>query len=312
MVEMRQQLASVEQWSGARSGTPDRPLSMPTPKRGRRLAGAAAETRGQQPVTASPLLVSGLAATIRGEVLPRLVLAHRAMNAVTQPVAKVTAVWSDAVIELSTLVVRQDVAFAAAFVDTLIANGTSLETVYLDVLAAAARRLGVLWTEDVCDIADVTMGLWRLREVMRGLSPSFSGEGGYTDHGRPILLLPAPGETHSFGLAMVGDFFTRAGWNVSGGPATAGRDIGDWVKGTWFSVVGFSVGCDASLDALAAGIRTVRRRSRNRAIGVMVGGPVFALHPELAAQVGADATATDGREAVAQAHGLIGLLGGRK
>ena len=40
----------------------------------------------------------------------------------------------------------------------------------------------------------------------------------------------------------------------------------------------------------------------------MVGGPVFVAHPELAAYVGADGTATDGRQAVLQAESLLALL----
>jgi methanogenic corrinoid protein MtbC1 len=309
MVEMRQQLASVEPWSSPGGMNLQQPggvsMSEAGPLYDLRAPGSA---RGEP----QPPLLSALAATIRNEVLPRLVLAHRAMTVPTQPLAAATAVWSDAVIELSQLVLRRDSAAAAEFVQTLVASGTSLETIYLDVLASTARRLGVLWTEDVADIADVTMGLWRLKEVMRGLSPSFLAERGFQDNGRPVLLVPAPGETHSFGLAMVSEFFSRAGWNVSGGPTSVGLDLGDWVRGTWFAVVGFSVGCDASLDALAAGIRMVRRRSRNRAVGVMVGGPVFAMHTELAAEVGADATAVDGRQAVAQATTLLSLLSARK
>jgi hypothetical protein len=37
----------------------------------------------------------------------------------------------------------------------------------------------------------------------------------------------------------------------------------------------------------------------------MVGGPVFIEHPELVAQVGADATAADAWQAVVQAQGLL-------
>jgi methanogenic corrinoid protein MtbC1 len=232
------------------------------------------------------------------------------MTAAVAPLPEGAPSWSDTVIEISRIAMSEDSAAATAFADRLLAEGMPIEAIYLDVLAPAARRLGALWTDDGCDIADVTMGVWRLRDVLRNLSPSFQAEAS-VDHGRPILLVPAPGETHSFGLAMVSDFFGRAGWNVSGGPLTAGRDLSAWVGETWFAVVGFSVGCDASLDALAAGIRLVRRYSRNRRVRVMVGGPVFALHPETAARVGADATATDGRQAVAQANSLVSLPGGK-
>jgi methanogenic corrinoid protein MtbC1 len=39
----------------------------------------------------------------------------------------------------------------------------------------------------------------------------------------------------------------------------------------------------------------------------MVGGPVFMEHPQLAAMVGADATASSGSEAVRQANHLVSL-----
>ena len=73
-------------------------------------------------------------------------------------------------------------------------------------------------------------------------------------------------------------------------------------------MVGFSLACDSRLDALAAMIHEIRRASRNPALGVLVGGRVFAEQPELAVLVGADATATDGQQAVLKAEALLGLL----
>jgi methanogenic corrinoid protein MtbC1 len=70
-------------------------------------------------------------------------------------------------------------------------------------------------------------------------------------------------------------------------------------------VVGISVGVDARLDWLKSGIAAVRHASRNRAIGVLVGGPVFSADPGLAARVGADATALDGRRAADTAETLL-------
>ena len=60
------------------------------------------------------------------------------------------------------------------------------------------------------------------------------------------------------------------------------------------------------------GIRALRRASRNRAIGVLVGGPLFIDHPELVARVGADATAIDGGQAPIQAQNLLALLARRR
>ena len=55
----------------------------------------------------------------------------------------------------------------------------------------------------------------------------------------------------------------------------------------------------------------LRSESRNRGVGVMVGGRLFAEKPELANAVGADATATDGRQAALQAETLLALLATR-
>ena len=68
-------------------------------------------------------------------------------------------------------------------------------------------------------------------------------------------------------------------------------------------MIGISIGSHTRLDAVARQIRAVRRASRNRAIGVMVGGPLLIDHPEIASVVGADTTAADGAQAVAQAEG---------
>jgi methanogenic corrinoid protein MtbC1 len=119
-----------------------------------------------------------------------------------------------------------------------------------------------------------------------------------------MLLVPAPGEQHVLGLIIVGDYFRRAGWDVWGEPPATSDDLPNVVQNEWFDVVGLSVGCEVRVDVLAAEIEAIRQASRNRGIGVMVGGPLFNKYPELVAQVGADATAKDGRDAVVQAARL--------
>ncbi|MDQ2779218.1 MAG: cobalamin B12-binding domain-containing protein, partial [Pseudomonadota bacterium] len=114
-----------------------------------------------------------------------------------------------------------------------------------------------------------------------------------------------PGEQHTFGLVMVSEFFRRAGWDVSGGAWTNGADAATLMAGEWFDVVGFSLGAEVHLKQLAASIAAVRSAARNRDIVVLVGGPLFGLHPQFVAQVGADGMTIDGREAPALAEALI-------
>ena len=125
--------------------------------------------------------------------------------------------------------------------------------------------------------------------------------------------MPVPGEQHSFGLRIVTDFFRYAGWEVWSEPdLRADSDLVQLVRGEWFAVVGLSLSCETRLDAMTSGIRALRRASRNRALGILVGGPLFNSHPELVARVGADATAIDGGQAPIQAQNVLALLARRR
>jgi methanogenic corrinoid protein MtbC1 len=250
---------------------------------------------------------------IEVEVIPRLVLARRGLPDGADALAgnAVVPCGVEEVAELAGLVLGRDAALASSFVETLRARGTSVEMLYLDLLAPAARHLGELWTADLCDFTEVTVGLGRLQQVLHELGPAFRTESEHHEAGRRALLVPLPGEQHTFGLFMVTEFFRRASWDVWSGSIPAKADLARMVREEWFAVVGFSVSSDRGLDTLAASIRAVRRASCNRGVGILVGGPVFLEHPDYVALVGADATAADGRQAVAQAHNLLSLLSRR-
>lgn len=104
---------------------------------------------------------------------------------------------------------------------------------------------------------------------------------------------------------MVAEFFRRSGWDVTGGAWAAGVDASSLVSVEWFDVLGFSVGAQGHLRQLTASISAVRHATCNRDLTILVGGPLFGLHPEYVAQVGADGMTVDGREAPALAESLI-------
>jgi len=200
-------------------------------------------------------------------------------------------------------------------IEARIAGGLSLDAVYLDLLAPAARHLGQLWEDDRCDFTDVTIGLGAMHQILRELSPQFRSEVNCdsgsavqsVNSGRRVLLVPASGEQHSLGLMMIADFFARAGWDVTAGETHTGTDLFRRVRDQWFDVVGMAVGCDRRLEFLAADIRTLRATSRNSDVKVMVGGPILATHPEYVGVVGADGMAADARQALQEAERLVAL-----
>jgi MerR family transcriptional regulator, light-induced transcriptional regulator len=250
----------------------------------------------------------GLARAIEGEIIPRLVLARRAAGRDQSSRHSHLVLDAGHAEQLTELLLRQDAAVALAFVETLRSDGVSLGAIYLDLLAPAARRLGELWHEDRCNFFDVTLGLCALHQVLRSLAPATVRGARDAPRNKRVLLVPAPGEQHTFGLIMVGEFFRRAGWDVHfETPETVG-DLSRMVKNDWFAVVGMSLGCGVPLKCVAPAILSARRASCNRTLGVLVGGSLVNAQPDLAARVGADATALDGRQAVLQAEGVVRML----
>ena len=250
-----------------------------------------------------------LTRTVELDVIPRLLIS----NTVPAVPATVDLLVSPAhVADLVGLVLSRGEPEAVAFVAAMHGQGAAAESLYLDLLAPAARRLGEMWEDDTCDFTDVTIGLWRLQNAMRELSPSFLRSANARTNGPRVLLVPLPGEDHTFGLSMVYEFFRRAGWNAWSGPVESSADLRGLVRRDWVEVIGFSLACDEKLDVVRAEIRAVRRASMNPGLGVLVGGPGFTANPLLSAEVGADGTAIDGRHAVLQAQALVDLAAKRR
>lgn len=269
--------------------------------------GSAARGRGGR--SAGRRNGDGIARAIEGEIIPRLVLAQRAAASdAGARNARPLELDESHTEQLAELLLKHDSTVALAFVDSVRAQGATLGSVYLDLLAPTARRLGELWHEDRCTFFEVTLGLCALHQVLRHLAPATVRGEGDGSVSRRILLVPAPGEQHTFGLVMVGEFFRRAGWDVWFETPETARDLSRLVRSEWFAVLGISVGCETPLRSVAPAILAARRASCNRALGVMVGGALVNARPGLASLMGADATACDGRRAVSQAEGVVRLL----
>lgn len=245
--------------------------------------------------------VALLARVVQSEILPRLVVA-RGAPPVPEPERTTT---EDDMVALVSLLLNKPATEAIAFVNTLRDRGISAAALYLGIVTQAARRLGELWEQDRCGFAEVTIGMGHLQQVVRALSPNFQISAVGRSHADTALLLPAPGEQHTFGLVMLSEFFRREGWHVLGGPVSSGNDAARISRDTWIDVAGFSIGSESLMDALAAGIIALRRASRNKDIAVMVGGPLMLSTPDLVKRVGADTGAMDAPGAVREARALL-------
>lgn len=244
-----------------------------------------------------------LGSVIESEIIPRLMLAH-----CVEPVGRPGAVPvpPPEVDAFAAMTMSADAGLAWDSVQRLRAAGWSTEQIYMNLLAPAARHLGDLWSADKADFVDVTIGLSRLQQILHDMAGGTIPDRAPTQDDRCILLAPAPGEKHTFGLSMVGSYFRKAGWTVQNAPGIA-HDVLRIVRRQSVSVIGFSVSCETRIEALSAAIRRVRRASRNPGIGILVGGQVFLEKPELAVLIGADASAPDGPTGVLMAQSLLDL-----
>ena len=242
--------------------------------------------------------VALLARAIQHEIIPRLMLAHRqpkeCLESLPFAYGQVSAQEVEA---FARLVLSPNESLALECIEAIRMRGTSIESVYMELLAPAARVLGQFWEEDICDFTEVTIGLGKLQQLLHRLSSDLDRPSERASNGLRILLLPAPGEQHTFGLSMVAEFFRRSGWDVAGGPSESQAECISLVAREHFDIIGFSLAVEEHLGVLADYSSKIRKVSRNARVGIMVGGPIIAMHPEHAATVHADVIAITGREA---------------
>lgn len=246
---------------------------------------------------------------IEAEIIPRLLVAHATEGAGQgEPIilmSGVDAITSAEVEAFAPLTLSVEAAELLDQVENMLGRGVSVETLLLDLLAPTARLLGQYWEEDRCDFVEVTMGLWRLQEIVHEISarmPSACQSGG---GGHRIMITALPGDQHSFAGLLLDEIFSRNGWTTDRPVDVSLGDLLARVAGEWFDIVALTIGTDSHIGALPSVIASLRNVSRNPQLCIMVGGPAFVLNPELAVEVGADGTATDASLAVKLASELV-------
>lgn len=190
-------------------------------------------------------------------------------------------------------------------VEKLLDRGVSPESIFVDLLAPSARRLGQLWEADKCDFFEVSMGLWRLQEVMREIAQQSPTITAPLVNPPSALFTPIPGEQHSFGTLMIEEVFARAGWRSEVLLEPRKRELLQVVAEYPFDLVGLTVSCDcpsASLSDLISSIRSVSKTPTTR---ILIGGRAVQADPDLVSASGADGTAADAKSALVLAERLV-------
>lgn len=206
---------------------------------------------------------------------------------------------------------RDLVTGASHRLDQLLAGRSgSRATIAEAVLAPVARRLGVLWEEDDASFADVSAALGLLSRRFAAL-PGLPVRGhGHTTGSRAgdcgaILLVAAPGDTHVFGLSVVGAAFEEAGWTVMCHPAASRAEIIEQVASRWIDVLAITVSWTDAMRSVPDLVAAARLASLNPDLRVLAGGGAVAQLDDACSALHADAVAVSAVQAVAVAQQML-------
>jgi MerR family transcriptional regulator, light-induced transcriptional regulator len=241
------------------------------------------------------------ASVIENIIVPRLLMSH--VN--TKPVLATenVSLRNVAVSDFIALTTKDDPAVAIDYVRHLMASGVSFQEILLDLMAPAARVLGERWEEDRASFVEVALGVARMHRILREFDGVPSHLWSNAGFGRHALLLPAPGELHSFGLRLVQEFLLRESWTVTNKPVEDVNQLGQLVAQEFYDIVGLSLSGQTLVEPFLQSIRVVRRKSKNRQVRIIVGGNLFVERPDLIESCGADAYAVDAPATVTIVNG---------
>jgi methanogenic corrinoid protein MtbC1 len=246
-----------------------------------------------------------LSTLIESEIIPRMMVAHATQSHCADRMELGTVIGADEVQAFVPLVMQVEADALLVHVEAILGRGVDFETLLVDLLAPTARLLGTLWDDDLCDFVDVTMGLWRLQEVVQEIAGRLPAERPPVAGGRRALFASMPGDQHSFGTIMIDEIFRHEGWLTDRLGDGEISDLLKRVENEWFDIIGLTVSRDCHIARLPSIIVALRNISRNPRVCVMVGGGIISADPGLALQVGADGTARDARHAPKVASELV-------
>ncbi|MCX7270871.1 MAG: cobalamin B12-binding domain-containing protein [Burkholderiales bacterium] len=243
---------------------------------------------------------------IESQIIPRLMDAHPGQGLQTSDNPVASRQFTEAELEaFSTICLSNDPEESLSHVKNIIAQGVSLESIFLDLITPAARWLGRQWEEDKMDFTAVTHGLMRMHQITRNLGYVNTQSPQSGSEVKRILLACAPGSMHILGLAIVAEFFRSNGWQVVVDISSTETTLAQALKREWFDMIGLSVGLVEQLHELPHLISELKSQALNPSTLVILGGPAALLSSDIAKKSGADGVATQADKAVELANGLL-------
>jgi MerR family transcriptional regulator, light-induced transcriptional regulator len=251
-------------------------------------------------MSAEPSAVSGhrLAHSIETRLLHRLMEENGDLIAFDRLRSKKRASQTSQPESWAELALEDDLAGLAERFRQELESESDLPSLFLDILAPAARLLGQWGEEGRISFPRVDRAVRSLENLIGKFhrDPLPNATRGWRSGS--ILLAAFPGDLHSFGLRLVEELFRRDGWSLTTLPAPKAKDLIAQVSFNHFHVLGLSVGGTPSPDPCASLIRDLRAASLNPDLYVVVGGPAVTASNLNTGNTGADFVAESGPAAI--------------
>lgn len=192
---------------------------------------------------------------------------------------------------------------AEAILEDLIAEGATLQDLYLEIFEPVQHELGRLWQVNEITIAQEHFCTAAVQRSISGLyAKLFVGSAGR----RRVVAACAGRELHEIGLRMVTDLLEINGWDtVYLGANLPIESVVGTVAEAPTALVAISVTITPHLASARALIDALRASPQTRSVPVLAGGYPFRLSSAIAARIGADAWALNASEAVTRAEELM-------
>lgn len=175
-------------------------------------------------------------------------------------------------------------------------SGADIRDIYLHVFQPVQYEVGRLWQINKVSVAQEHFCTAATQMVMARLFPQILST---PRSGNSLVACCVGGELHELGIRMVSDFFEMDGWNTYYlGASTPDADVAHAIHQNGANLLCISVTMPFNVHLAAKLIRTVRDNAQNTPVKILTGGFPFNANPNLYAEIGADAMATNALEAV--------------
>ncbi len=192
-------------------------------------------------------------------------------------------------------------------IDLLVAaaeNGTSVQTLYLDVLLAAQREVGELWHLGDVGVAEEHYVTTTTERAMAVLAQRAERR---PEVGKTVVAAAVAGNTHGLGVRVLADFFEIGGWqSICLGADVPPSEVATAAVYFEADLVVLSAALAVQLQTVAQSVEALRALD-SRDVKVLVGGVAFSEAPDLWQRLGADGYAPAADAAVDLGARLLGL-----